>query len=228
MIEVQGLTKRYGYHARGGRAQLRRAAGEVTGFLGPNGSGKSTTMRLIMGLDTARRGAGPHRRPPLPRAALAAARGRGAARGQGVPPGPERAQRTWTRWPPATASAAAGSRRCLTWSAWPAPPASGPGSSRSAWRSAWDRGGAAGRPARCCCWTSRSTGWTRRDPLDPRPAEVAGRAGPHGVRLQPPDQRDRAAGRAPGGDRPGPAARRHHGRPSCRPAPRRWRTRSCG
>jgi ABC-2 type transport system ATP-binding protein len=51
MIEVQGLTKRYGDRVAVDDLSFVVKPGVVTGFLGPNGSGKSTTMRLILGLD---------------------------------------------------------------------------------------------------------------------------------------------------------------------------------
>jgi len=52
MIEVTGLTKRYGSTTAVDDLSFGVAPGRVTGFLGPNGSGKSTTMRMILGLDT--------------------------------------------------------------------------------------------------------------------------------------------------------------------------------
>jgi ABC-2 type transport system ATP-binding protein len=51
MIEVKGLTKRYGSTLAVDGLSFDVQPGIVTGFLGPNGSGKSTTMRLILGLD---------------------------------------------------------------------------------------------------------------------------------------------------------------------------------
>jgi ABC-2 type transport system ATP-binding protein len=51
MIEVRGLTKRYGQTAAVRDLSFAVQPGTVTGFLGPNGSGKSTTMRMIMDLD---------------------------------------------------------------------------------------------------------------------------------------------------------------------------------
>src|SRR6266513_3037673 len=51
MIEVRGLTKRYGATVAVDALSFDVRPGAVTGFVGPNGSGKSTTMRLIMGLD---------------------------------------------------------------------------------------------------------------------------------------------------------------------------------
>src|SRR5271154_3062957 len=51
MIEVDGLTKRYGDKAAVDQLSFVVEPGVVTGFLGPNGAGKSTTMRMIAGLD---------------------------------------------------------------------------------------------------------------------------------------------------------------------------------
>jgi ABC-2 type transport system ATP-binding protein len=51
LIELEGLTKRYGTKTAVNGLTLTIEPGHVTGFLGPNGAGKSTTMRLIMGLD---------------------------------------------------------------------------------------------------------------------------------------------------------------------------------
>ncbi|MGW4566672.1 ABC transporter ATP-binding protein [Streptomyces sp. NPDC004561] len=51
MIELAGLTKRYGEKVAVDRLTFTVRPGVVTGFLGPNGAGKSTTMRMILGLD---------------------------------------------------------------------------------------------------------------------------------------------------------------------------------
>jgi ABC-2 type transport system ATP-binding protein len=51
MIEIDGLTKRYGDKTAVDRLSFVVEPGVVTGFLGPNGAGKSTTMRMIAGLD---------------------------------------------------------------------------------------------------------------------------------------------------------------------------------
>ena len=56
MIEVRGLTKRYGRVLAVDALSFDVRPGVVTGFLGPNGSGKSTTMRLMLGLDAPDRG----------------------------------------------------------------------------------------------------------------------------------------------------------------------------
>jgi ABC-2 type transport system ATP-binding protein len=51
MIEVRGLSKRYGPAVAVDDLSFTVRPGCVTGFLGPNGSGKSTTLRMIIGLD---------------------------------------------------------------------------------------------------------------------------------------------------------------------------------
>ncbi|MFW3169880.1 ABC transporter ATP-binding protein [Geodermatophilus sp. CPCC 206100] len=51
MIEVRGLTKRYGDVLAVDDLSFDVPPGKVTGFLGPNGAGKSTTMRMVLGLD---------------------------------------------------------------------------------------------------------------------------------------------------------------------------------
>jgi len=47
MIEVEGLTKRFGYITAVDNISFKVEKGEVVGFLGPNGAGKSTTMRIL-------------------------------------------------------------------------------------------------------------------------------------------------------------------------------------
>jgi len=51
MIELEGLTKRYGEKLAVDHLSFTVRPGVVTGFLGPNGAGKSTTMRMMLGLD---------------------------------------------------------------------------------------------------------------------------------------------------------------------------------
>ncbi|MEO3758780.1 ATP-binding cassette domain-containing protein [Mycobacterium sp. B14F4] len=51
MIELAGLTKRFGRTRAVDGLTCSIEPGVVTGFLGPNGAGKTTTMRLILGLD---------------------------------------------------------------------------------------------------------------------------------------------------------------------------------
>jgi ABC-2 type transport system ATP-binding protein len=50
MINVSGVTKRYGNRTAVDDLTFTVAAGRVTGFVGPNGAGKSTTMRMMVGL----------------------------------------------------------------------------------------------------------------------------------------------------------------------------------
>ena len=50
VIEVLGLSKRFGVTQALDGLDLSVAQGEVHGFLGPNGAGKSTTIRILLGL----------------------------------------------------------------------------------------------------------------------------------------------------------------------------------
>ncbi len=49
MIEVTGLSKRYGTHLAVDNVSFSIADGEIVGFLGPNGAGKSTIMNILTG-----------------------------------------------------------------------------------------------------------------------------------------------------------------------------------
>src|SRR6202022_1819833 len=49
MIEVTGLTKRFGPITAVSALNLCVSKGEILGFLGPNGAGKSTTMKIVAG-----------------------------------------------------------------------------------------------------------------------------------------------------------------------------------
>jgi ABC-2 type transport system ATP-binding protein len=49
LIEIEGLTKRFGGFTAVDGVSFNVARGEVVGFLGPNGAGKSTTMRMLAG-----------------------------------------------------------------------------------------------------------------------------------------------------------------------------------
>jgi ABC-2 type transport system ATP-binding protein len=50
VIEVEGLSKRFGKTQAVKDLGFRVEPGTITGFLGPNGAGKSTTLRAILGL----------------------------------------------------------------------------------------------------------------------------------------------------------------------------------
>src|SRR5919108_2451131 len=50
MIELRGLTKRYGAFTAVDAIDLTVPKGELFGFLGPNGAGKTTTLRMIAGI----------------------------------------------------------------------------------------------------------------------------------------------------------------------------------
>ncbi|MEO1495674.1 MAG: ABC transporter ATP-binding protein [Planctomycetota bacterium] len=47
MIELRGLTKKYGELFAIREIDLSLSAGDVFGFIGPNGAGKTTTMRIL-------------------------------------------------------------------------------------------------------------------------------------------------------------------------------------
>ncbi|MBY0435812.1 MAG: ATP-binding cassette domain-containing protein [Cyclobacteriaceae bacterium] len=48
-IQIENLTKQYGYQKAVDNISFEVKPGEVLGFLGPNGAGKSTTMKMITG-----------------------------------------------------------------------------------------------------------------------------------------------------------------------------------
>jgi len=50
MIEITGLTKKYGSFVAVDRVNLHVPRGALYGFLGPNGAGKTTTLRMIAGI----------------------------------------------------------------------------------------------------------------------------------------------------------------------------------
>jgi ABC-2 type transport system ATP-binding protein len=50
MIQLKGLTKRYGTFTAVDAIDLHVPRGQLFGFLGPNGAGKTTTLRMIAGI----------------------------------------------------------------------------------------------------------------------------------------------------------------------------------
>ena len=58
IIDVRGLTKRFGAKLAVDHIDLQVERGRIHGFLGPNGSGKTTTIRMLCGLLTPDEGEG--------------------------------------------------------------------------------------------------------------------------------------------------------------------------
>src|SRR5258708_20666050 len=58
VIDVRGMTKRFGDLTAVDHVDLTVRAGEIYGFLGPNGSGKTTFLRMLCGLLRADDGSG--------------------------------------------------------------------------------------------------------------------------------------------------------------------------
>jgi ABC-2 type transport system ATP-binding protein len=56
VIEVRNLVKQFGTRLALDDVSFTVEPGRVTAFLGPNGSGKTTTMRVLLGLETATSG----------------------------------------------------------------------------------------------------------------------------------------------------------------------------
>ncbi len=50
MIEISGLTKKFGALRAVDNLELTIAAGQIFGFIGPNGAGKTTTIKMIAGV----------------------------------------------------------------------------------------------------------------------------------------------------------------------------------
>ena len=214
MIELHGLTKRFGAVTAVDDLSCTVRPGHVTGFLGPNGAGKTTTMRIILGLDRPDLGHCAGRGPSLPADPPPAATGRLAARRDGP------ARRAHRLRPPAVGG---GQQRHRPRPGDPDAGTGRPRRGRSAARrrllarheaAPRYRGRAARRAAGADVRRAGQRTRHRRRPLDPAAAARARGRRPHGPGVEPPDERDGADGRSPDHHRPRQAA----GRPADRPA----------
>ena len=52
VVEVTGLTKRFGTTTAVDQVSFEASRGEILGLLGPNGAGKTTTLQMLLGLTT--------------------------------------------------------------------------------------------------------------------------------------------------------------------------------
>ncbi len=52
MVEIQGLTRKFGNFVAVNNLNLQVPRGTIFGFLGPNGAGKSTTVKVLTGILT--------------------------------------------------------------------------------------------------------------------------------------------------------------------------------
>ena len=50
ILEIKGVTKRFGDHTAVDNLSLAIPKGSIYGFLGPNGAGKTTTLRMVMSI----------------------------------------------------------------------------------------------------------------------------------------------------------------------------------
>ena len=160
-VELRGVSRWYGNVVAVNDITMTLGPG-VTGLLGPNGAGKTTLLHMMAGFLAPSRGeltvdgaAGLAQPGRLPELGLVSEREavHGFLTGWEFVlasaklhrlPDPERrpgGRSTWSRWP---------TPRTAGWTRTPRACASAPGSPPR-WCTT----------RRCCCWTSRSTAWTR-------------------------------------------------------------------
>ena len=176
VIQVRGLTKRYGDVLAVDDLSFDVEPGKVTGFLGPNGAGKSTTMRMMLGLDRPTSGERAGQRPAVRRRSpnRCARSARCSTPARCIPAGPAA---TTCAWPPGRNGIAGPAR------------GGGDRAGRARQRRAAqdqgllarhapaprDRRRTARRPARAAVRRADQRARPRRRSLDPRPAASARR-----------------------------------------------------
>ena len=225
VLELDGLTRRYGDVVALDGLTFSVSPGQVFGFVGPNGAGKTTAMRIVLGVLSADAGDGPvggqaGRRGPARQVRLHA---------RGARAVPEDARR---------ASSSPTSRGCTARTRDRGRSAAATGWSRSASRTARGRPRGAALARQPAARAARHGARPRPDRADPRRAvqrpgsgrrrrheRGARRRGARGRRagavLQPPARARRAPvrrrrdhqGRRPGGQRDGRRAARARRRP---------------
>ena len=97
LIEIDGLTKRFGTFTAVDHVSFAVRRGEVLGFLGPNGAGKSTTMKMLAGFMTPTAGTARIAGHDVQRNAVAARRALGFLP-EGAPTYPEMAVEGFLRF----------------------------------------------------------------------------------------------------------------------------------
>ena len=207
MIEARGLSKRYGDKVAVDDLSFTVRPGRVTGFLGPNGAGKTTTMRMILGLDRPTAGSVTVNGKPFAELysamrevgalldAKAVHGGRSAHNAPAVPGADQRHPAQPGRRGHRHRRAGGRGGQAVQGLLARHEPAAG------------HRRGPARRPGRADVRRAGQRPGPRGDPVDPAAHAVAGRRGPYGVRLQPPDVGDGEHRGPPHRDRPRQADR---------------------